>query len=426
MPSQAVIEANEALAAKQKELNDIWDEAGGDRTSAEWRPDLTKIKSLEGDNASKLAKINALGDEASALYDAAQKQIGLDKTLIVGQQVRDYFEKPGQQKGIEHPNGGGIDKANYKSLGQQLIESKAMKEFNLSTGQGPVVTLDIEPKYYLKADFITTAGFPPETTRTGTLILDAQRPIQVIDLFPATTTIQQAVVFMEETTFTNAAAEVSEIATFPEATLILTEQSSPVRKIAVFLPASDEQMEDVPRVQDYVNNRLNFMLMQRVDSQTLVGDGIAPNLEGILNVTGILTQAKGADPTPDAIYKAGRQVRITGRAMPNAVILHPNDWEAIRLLRTADGIYIWGSPSESGPLRIWGWPVVEADAITENTGLIGDFRNFSELATRRGIDLQITNSHGTDFINGRLAIRLDMRVALIIYRPAAFCTITGI
>ena len=84
MPSQAVIEANEALAAKQAEINAIWDEAGGDRSSREWRPDLTKIKSLEGDNGSKLAKINALGDEASALYDTAQAQIALDKTLIAG------------------------------------------------------------------------------------------------------------------------------------------------------------------------------------------------------------------------------------------------------------------------------------------------------------------------------------------------------
>ena len=86
----------------------------------------------------------------------------------------------------------------------------------------------------------------------------------------------------------------------------------------------------------------------------LVGDGSAPNLKGINNVSGILTQALGGDTVPDAVYKGLRQVRVTGRAMPNIIYAHPNDWESIRLLRTADGIYIWGSPAEAGVQRIWG------------------------------------------------------------------------
>ena len=32
----------------------------------------------------------------------------------------------------------------------------------------------------------------------------------------------------------------------------------------------------------------------------------------------------------------------------------------------------------------------------------------------------------TFFVEGKQAIRADMRVALVVYRPAAFCTVTGI
>jgi HK97 family phage major capsid protein len=230
---------------------------------------------------------------------------------------------------------------------------------------------------------------------------------------------------MEETTFTNSAAEASEGGTYAESTLALTEQTSNVRKIATFLPVTDEQLDDVEQVQGYVDNRLAFMLRQRLDLQLLVGDGVAPNLEGINNVTGILTQAKGGDPTFDAVYKAGRQIRVTGRAMPNIVIAHPNDWEDIRLTRTADGIYILGNPADAGPERLFGWRVAQSDAQTENTILVGDTM-FTELATRRGVEIQVSNSHSTFFIEGKQAIRADMRVAFIVYRAEAWCTVTGV
>src|SRR5690606_24542993 len=176
----------------------------------------------------------------------------------------------------------------------------------------------------------------------------------------------------------------------------------------------------------YVNNRLPFMLRQRLDSQLLNGNGTAPNLRGVLNTAGIQTQAKGTDAGPDAIYKAMTKVKVTGRARPDHVVMHSNDWQEIRLLRTADGIYIWGSPLETGQPRIWGLPIVENDVIAEGTALVGDFRNFSELVSRRGIDVQVTNSHDQFFIQGKQAIRADMRVALVVYRPTAFCTVTGI
>ena len=120
------------------------------------------------------------------------------------------------------------------------------------------------------------------------------------------------------------------------------------------------------------------------------------------------------------------KVRVTGRAFPNIVVLHPNDWQDIRLLRTADGIYIWGNPSEAGPERIWGLTVIQTDAETENTGLVGDFQNHIQLFERMGIEVKISDSHSTYFTEGKLAVKASFRVALPVYRPAAFCTVTGI
>jgi HK97 family phage major capsid protein len=145
-----------------------------------------------------------------------------------------------------------------------------------------------------------------------------------------------------------------------------------------------------------------------------------------MNVAGIQTQAKGADPTPDAVYKSIVKVEVTGQAFANLVIMHPLDWQGVRLLRTADGLYIWGNPSDSGPERIWGLGVVRAQAATQGTAIVGDWANFAELSIKRGLDLQVSNSHSTFFIEGKQAVRADMRAALIFYRPVAFCTVTGL
>ena len=296
------------------------------------------------------------------------------------------------------------------------------------SGVGPQSHIDIE----LKTLFQTTidgvgAGWLPETTRNGRLVEFAFRPIQVIDVIPGNTTNQAAIVYMEETTFTNNAAETAEAGTYPESALALTEKTSPVRKIATWIPVTDEQLEDVDQVRGYLNNRLPFMLRQRLDSQIINGNGTAPNLKGFLNVSGIQTQAKGADPTPDAIYKAMVKVRIAGRANPSAVMVHPTDWQNVRLLRTADGVYIWANPTDAGPARIWGLPIVETDAFSSaGTALVGDFANFTELTTRRGVDVQISNSHSTFFVDGKQAVRADIRVALTVWRPAALCQVTGL
>jgi len=181
----------------------------------------------------------------------------------------------------------------------------------------------------------------------------------------------------------------------------------------------------VAQVQGYVNNRLPLMLRQVMSAAILTGAG-APSFTGIIGLAGVQTQAKGADPTPDAIHKAMTLVSVTGRANPNVTIWHPNDWQDVRLLRTADGVYIWGSPSDAGPERIWGLPVVQDSACTENTALVGDFANFTELAMRQGIQLEVTDSHAGLFIQRTLAILATVRAALVVYRPAAICQVTGI
>jgi len=410
MEFPALKDAQGKLKAKQDELGKIFAEA-----NAGGVVDLSKVKSVSGANDTKSVAeyIRNLNTECADLAKEYEDLVETQKAASYAAGLAERGEK-GATEGGDGIKGAGHTE--QKSIGDQFVDSDAFKT------KGARAELDVD----LKTLMTTTAGWAPEVTRTGKVVDFATRPIQVLDLFPTTTTGQNAVKYMEETTFTNAAAETAEAGTYQEAALALTEKTSPVQKVAVFLPITDEELEDEPRARGYVSNRLPFMLRQRLDGQLLVGNGTSPNLRGVLNVVGIGTQAKGTDPTPDAVYKAMVTCQVTGQAMPNAFVTNPLDWQDVRLLRTADGIYIWGNPSEAGPERIWGLQVVQAQAMTQNTGVVGDFANFAELSMRRGVEVQVSNSHSTFFIEGKQAIRADLRCAAIFYRPAAFCTVTGI
>jgi HK97 family phage major capsid protein len=388
MPSAKLIEKRKEFEAKQLKLHTVLEEAGSEL-------DMAKVKSLgEGDSKAKVDSIRKMNKELEDI------------------------------KGLEgappQPMGRKAENREEKSIGQMFTESPEFKAFRPGTRQSLPVTLDIP----LKTTMTTTAGWAPQSLRTGKVVDYATRPIQIIDLIPAGRTTNAAIVYMEETGFTNTAAEhVESTGAMVEATLALTQRSVTVQEIGVWLPVTRQQLEDVEGITSYIDNRLSFMLRQRLDSQIIVGTGLTCFLAGLLANAGRQTFVLAGDQL-DAIYDAARRVRVTGRANPNAVIVHPNDWQPIRLKRSNDGLYILGNPNE--PLsRIWGMQVVESDAITEGSTLVGDFASQCELVEKRGIVLEVTDSHASLFINNVDCVKATVRVALVNYRPSAFCEISG-
>lgn len=256
-----------------------------------------------------------------------------------------------------------------------------------------------------------------------------ERQLRVEALFPSAGMAGNAIPYMEETTTTDTVAEVTEGDQKPESALGFEEKSSPAQVVAGWLPATRQILSDHPAMRGYINGRLRYFTDRRVDLQLLVGNGTAPNLRGILNVVGIQTQAKAADPTPDAVYKAMTLVRAAATGYyvePDNAVFHPNDWQEVRLLRTADGVYIWGNPSESGPERIWGLGVTQTTAITENTALVGSFGIGAMVFNRWGLTVRVAEQHSTDFTANQVTILAERRLAFPVFRPAAFCTVTGI
>jgi len=191
------------------------------------------------------------------------------------------------------------------------------------------------------------------------------------------------------------------------------------------IPVSRNLLSDEPAMQSVITGMLAKRLRKVVSNQILNGTGTTPVIWGVFKRTGFQTVAKGTDPTFDAVHKAITKVNVTGDANANLAVFHPNDWEGMRLTRTTDGIYILGNPTEDGPGRIWGLPVLQSTGMTENTGGVVD-TSYTTLFNNGGLVVEVSTEHSTYFTERTVAIAMVRRMAAFHFRPSAAATITGI
>ena len=431
-------EAREKLADRQEKLGAAFAEAKSTDGDGKGQYDFSKVTCLGVKGSVAVAeKLHQMNLECNELAEHAEKMEAAEhaaKDHERREKGMRRFPLPGQSgdKGF----GGGH---RTKSVGDRIVEEKSYRDWAQRGAAGGINFSydDYWPSEMLakgasfdtlrsKALMSTDAGFAPESIRAPGFVEAATRPVQVLDIIPMFQTDQAAYKYMEETVRTHGAAATAEGATYAESAFAFTERTSPVEKITDSVPVTDEQLADVPAMNGYLNTRLTFGLRQKLDAMSIVGSGTSPELRGLKNLAGIQTQALGTDPVMDAFFKSMTKIRLVGRAIPTHHLMHPLDWQGIRLTRTLDGIYIFGAPTDAGPERLWGLPVVQEDADVQGRGYTGSFQpQWVSLFERQGVDIQI-GYVGTQFAEGKRTVRGDVRFALVWFRPAAFCEVTGL
>ena len=292
--------------------------------------------------------------------------------------------------------------------------------------------VDFDPRgtVGVKATMTTAAGFAPAVRRDNVVVPVASIRPNLLDFMRVIPWDRDAYYFMRGATRTNAAAPKNQAAAVDEATLTYSQISVALQKIGVYLPVTDEQLSDESGIRAIIDDELMMMVRQVLTTQVISGDGSAPNLRGLMNLSGVQTQAKGSDNVFDAIRKAITKSRVAnsgsgGVANPNVLVLHPNDWQDIQLERDASGRYLMGDPGAAGLRTIWGLNVVEEESATENTGIVVDTQ-MVPLVMRQQVEVAVSDSHSDYFIKNIQAIRCTVRAALASYRDAATVTVTGI
>lgn len=309
----------------------------------------------------------------------------------------------------------------YNSVGEAFVGSDAYKNA-LKNKAHRSISFDV-PIGFQNATG-TTSGLTSIEKLPGLVTLN-QQPLTIASLIPSTATDAVTIRYIQENSFTNAATAVAEEGQKPEASWDLTEVDATVRKIAVVGRVTDEMFADFAQTRDYVNNRLRYMVQAKEDNHLLNGTGSNNQIKGLLNFSGVQSQAVGGNTVLDAIHKAITKVRSTGFSEPNAIVIHPSDYEGIKLMKDSDGQYLNMGPYAANVATIWGLPVVQTTAISSGTALLGNF-NDAQIYRKMGLTVDTTNSDASDFVYNRIAIRAETRLALACYRPLSFCTVTGI
>jgi HK97 family phage major capsid protein len=307
------------------------------------------------------------------------------------------------------------------SWGEQFIESEQYKTMHerRDVKSGP-----IELKTTVTEGSGSAGPLIQPDVQGGILSLLFKR-LTLADLMPSGTTDSNVVRYLKETTATNAAATVAEGAAKPESTLVFAAVDEPVQKIATFLPVSDEMLEDYAAIRSYIDARLRLFVQLTEEDQLLNGSGTPPDITGILNRSGKQSDtAVGTDSVPDAIYKAVTKIRVNAFLEPDGLVVHPNDWQDIRLGKDANQQYYGGGPFTGqygvngiAPDSLWGLRVVITPTIAQNTALVGSFAAATQVFRKGGITVESSNSHNDFFQKNLTAIRAEERLALAVYRP---------
>lgn len=290
-----------------------------------------------------------------------------------------------------------------------------------ATGQTRKVTATIGYKV-APAGLTTTPGDPEPT-----IVPFAHQATRILGLFNVDTMTGPTIELLKHTSSTGAAAVVARGGLKPELGLDFTPTTLPARKIAVQTAVPDELLKDFAAFYTYLRVELQRSVIDAENNQILNGDGAGENFTGLLNTSGIMTRARGTDTALDALDMAITDLATgTAYTQPDALIMHPTNWSAIRRTKDTNGQYIVApDPTGTGTQSLWGVPVVLTTTIAAGTALLGNFREAVAAYVREPLNIS-AGVNADDFISNLTRFRCEERLAVGARRPAALLKVTGL
>jgi HK97 family phage major capsid protein len=408
------------------------------------RADLDKLFAIESPSSEELEAAVKLNDEITVAETEYLKLKSVDDANEARKSA-DEAERAKSLKPVTRPglalasnNGRNLDVerqetalvSSNKSWSTSLVESaiyKAVHDQGHHSGTSYSVTIDDAIGLSVKA-----AGDPITTTQFGTRMTDLSLvphvfpPATVLPLINVVNVGAGSIRYYQATMPPTGGPDwTAEAALKPEIQLRWAPVDAPVETLAEWTAVTLQALDDLPQLRSVIDFDLRRALLNKLDDSILNGNGTTPQIRGILNFAGIQTPTFVTATSPaDMIAKGIAAVSSTGYGVPNAVVMNPADWWAVRTSKIGTppaSFYLWGSPTEMGTPNIYGLPVVSDSHMPAGFALVGDF-SYATFYQRMGVTF-IVGLKNDDLIRNITTIVCELRGTLAVTRPGAFAKV---
>lgn len=313
------------------------------------------------------------------------------------------------------------EKASPNTPGYAFIESEAFKSLQEKGGRsawkrGDSLRVDVKQISSLTA----SGGTLIAPDRLAGVLPLPQRPATVRDLLAPGRTSSNLIQYYRELVFTNNAAPVAEGTLKPESDLTFEQKDAKVVKLAHWIKATTEILDDAPAMQSMIDERLRYGLSYLEDLQLLMGSGTGQNLAGIYTTATayVAPFVVAGETNIDRLRLAFLQGELA--LLPaDAAVMNPTDWAKIELIKDTQGRYIIGNPQGNLAPTLWGRRIVPTLAMTAGNFMAGNFRQSAQIFDREDANVVVSTENENDFVTNKVTIMAEQRLALVDWRPQA-------
>lgn len=338
----------------------------------------------------------------------ALKEAGIKSTVLEARM--DEMEQKMARRG------GGGEPVGPETWGKQFVEAPELKSFANDHSRPGRFRMEVKAT-------ITSAGNSGGAlapAQRDTLVMMPKRRLVVRNLLPTIGVTSGSVEYPKQTERANNADVVAEGTLKPESAYGFNLETTPIRTIAHWVPASRQILDDAPQLMGLIDTELRYGLELKEEAQLLYGSGTGQNL------LGMVTQATAYAPpisigSPNLIDTIGLAILQNALAdLPaDGIIIHPSDWMRMRLLKNADGEYILGPPGSAVAPVLFGLPVVATPAMTMDKFLVGNFQAAGTLYDRWAPRVEVSTEHADFFTRNLVAVLAEERIGLAVKQAKA-------
>lgn len=312
----------------------------------------------------------------------------------------------------------GAESAIDESMGAQFVKSEQYADF--ASGRSQKARAEVK-------NTVTNAIGNTFSDRKPGVVGGAFRNLSIESLIAALPTSSNAVDYVRENVFTNAAAETTEGIAKPESSVTTTAVTEPVATVAHWIKISRQLASDNAALAAYINTRMAYGVDLRVENQIVSGTGVAPNISGFTKAGNFTAHGY----TAAALTGAGllnNRFDLIGKILgdcwaadypADTIILNPADWWTMRLTKDSQGRYLLGDPGQEIAPSLYGTRVVPSNAVTADNVLIASLAMAATFYNRQGTVIELSESDSDNFTKNLVTVRAERRCMLAVERPAA-------